>query len=72
MARTGSFSGGGQVFGTPMSIVHPPDNNVDAARFAPGLHDPSLKLTDAQREELQSQIDDLYGALRGERDEFWP
>ena len=72
MARTGSFSGGGQLFGQPMSIAHPPDNNVDAARYAPGLLDPSLKLTEAQREELQKQIDELYGTFRGERDEIWP
>ena len=68
MARQGSFSGGGAYFGGVLDIVHPPDNNVDAARYAPQLLDKSLKLTEAQRESLQERIDELYGVLRGERD----
>ena len=68
MARTGSFSGGGQLFGAPIAVVHPPDNNVDAVRYAPELLDPSLQLTEQQREELQARVDELYGTLRGERD----
>jgi hypothetical protein len=70
MARMGSFAGGGNLYGEPLSIIHPPDNNVDAARYAPELLDKSLKLTEAQREELQKQVDELYGVLRGERDYF--
>lgn len=68
MARSGQFSGGGQLFGQPLTVVHPPDNNVDAARYAPELLDPSLKLTESQRERLQERINELYGVLRGERD----
>lgn len=68
MARAGQFTGGGQLFGQPMSVIHPPDNNVDAARYAPELLDSSLKLTEKQREELQDRIDELYGVMRGERD----
>jgi hypothetical protein len=70
MARMGSFSGGGQLFGQPIAVVHPPDNNVQAARYAPELLDPSLQLTEQQREELQQRVDELYGVLRGERDYF--
>lgn len=70
MARRGSFSGGGQVYGEPLSVVHPPDNNVDSARYASELLDPSLQLTEQQREDLQQQIDDLYGVMRGERDYY--
>lgn len=70
MARAGSFAGGEKYYGDKLSIVHPPDNNVDAARYAPELLDSSLKLTEAQREDLQKMIDELYGVLRGERDYF--
>lgn len=66
----GQFSGGNKLYGAPLSIVHPPDNNVDAARYAPELLDPSLKLKEKQREELQDRIDELYGVMRGERDYF--
>ena len=68
MARMGSFTGGGQLYGQPLSIVHPPDNNVDAARYSAALLDPSLKLTESQREDLQERVNELYGVLRGERD----
>ena len=68
MARIGSFSGGGELFGRPMSVVHPRDNNVDGARYSDALRDATLKLTEAQRDELQREIDDLFGALRGERE----
>lgn len=70
MARSGSFSGGGSLYGQPLAVIHPPDNNVDAARYAPDLLDPSLKLTEAELEELQDQIDELTGVMRGERDYF--
>ncbi len=70
MARSGSFSGGGQLYGQPMAVIHPPDNNVDASRYAPELLDPSMQLTEEQKEELQERIDELYGVMRGERDYF--
>jgi hypothetical protein len=68
MARAGSFAGAPASYNEKLSIVHPPDNNVDAARYAPELLDPSLKLSEEQREELQEQIDELFSVLRGERD----
>jgi hypothetical protein len=70
MARMGSFSGGNKIFGQPIAVIHPPDNNVDAARYAPELLDPSLQLTQEQKDELQARVDELYGVLRGERDYF--
>lgn len=70
MARMGSFSGGGTFYGAAMDVIHPPDNNVDAARYAPQLLSKGLGLTERQREELQDQVQELYGVLRGERDYF--
>lgn len=68
MARIGSFSGGGDLYGRPLSIVHPKDNNVDGARYSEVLRSASLKLTDVQRDDLQREIDDLFNALRAEQD----
>jgi hypothetical protein len=71
MARRGSFSKGYVEYGAPLSFVHPQDN-VMPKPFVDELYDPSLGLTDEQREELQDRIDDLYGTLRGERDYLKP
>lgn len=68
MARVGSFLGPTQVFGAPLSLVLPPDNNVSKSRYDPALQDPSLKLTDQQKSDLQDEIDQLYAALQVGRD----
>jgi hypothetical protein len=68
MARRGSFSGSGlPQYGTPLSVVHPFDNKMPP-QFDPALDDPTLKLTDQQKADLQAQIDDLYHTLQGQRD----
>lgn len=67
MARSGSFSRGTVDYGNPLSFVKPADNNPGSKFDAP-LLDPSLGLTDQQKEDLQQQIDDLDAVLRGERD----
>lgn len=58
-ARIGQFSGPTELYGTPLAIIHPPDNNVDATKFHDALKDPGLKLTDKQRDDLQQQILEL-------------
>lgn len=68
MARMGGFSRGSVGYGLPLSFVKPRDNNYQANRWAPELLDPALNLTDAQRQELQDRIDELYNVYRGERD----
>jgi hypothetical protein len=65
MARSGSFSKSTVSYGVPLSFAHPTDNAMPP-QFDPALDDPSLKLTDIQKQELQDRIDDLYGVLRGE------
>jgi hypothetical protein len=67
MARIGSFSRGTVDYGIPLSFVKPPDNNP-GSKFSDELNDPSLKLTEKEKEELQQRIDELEAALRGERD----
>lgn len=68
MARIGAFSGPSEVYGDPLTVVHPPDNNVDAARFHQALLDPSLQLTEAQKADLQQQILELSALMRLGRD----
>lgn len=67
LARIGSFSRGTVEYGLPLSFVKPPDNNP-GSKFSPGLNDPSLKLTEQEKEDLQDRIDELSAVLRGERD----
>ena len=65
MARRGQFSKAGVAYGIPLSVVHPIDNKMPP-QFDPALSDPLLKLTDAQKQDLQDRIDDLTAVLRGE------
>lgn len=69
MARTGSFSGGTQDYGSPLSVTKPADNKP-ASPYDEALLDPALKLTDAQKRELQERIEELYAVMRGEREYF--
>jgi hypothetical protein len=64
MARMGTFAGASEVYGLPLSYIHPKDNDFAKARFHPILLDPRLKLTDKQRRSLQEKIDDLAGLGR--------
>ena len=62
MARAGSFSGPTEPYGQTLSVVKAPDN-VEAAKYAQALMDPSLGLTEIQKVELQGKVDDLFGLL---------
>lgn len=68
MARIGSFLGPEEVYGRPLSVVHPKDNNVTKSRFHESLLDPKLKLTDERRRELQDEILELLAILKLARD----
>lgn len=67
MARIGQFSRGTVDYGIPLSFVKPPDNNP-GSKYSEELLDPSLKLTEKQKDDLQARIDELNQVLRGERD----
>lgn len=64
MARIGTFAGASEQYGLPLSFVHPKDNDMAKARFAPTLLDPRFDLTNKQRRDIQEEIDDLLGLLR--------
>lgn len=68
MVRSGQFLGPSQVFGAPLAIVKPPDNDVTKSRYHPSLLDPSLKLTEDQMRDLQNEINELYRTLQLGRD----
>lgn len=68
MARVGSFLGPTLVYGAPLSIVHPSDNNVAGSQYHPSLRDPSLNLTDKQMYDLQQEINELYRTLQLSQD----
>jgi len=59
MARMGTFAGATEIYGDPVSFVHPKDNDFDKARFSNPLLDPRFDMTDKQRREAQQKIDDL-------------
>lgn len=61
MARIGSFSPPSFIYGTPLAIAHPIDNVFP--RFDPGIAaEPGL--TDAQRQELQDELNEIFAAAR--------
>lgn len=60
MARTGSFQGPAETYGTPLSFVVPPDSNFAKSKYDAALNDPKLHLTQQQKDDLQQQIDELY------------
>jgi hypothetical protein len=65
----GQFSRDMVEYGQALSVAKPPKNDP-GSYISPALLDPALKLTLNQQYDLQGRIDDLYGALRGERDWF--
>lgn len=69
MARMGQFSRSATQYGMPVGVVKPPDNNV-GSRYSEDLLDPSMGLTEEQRQELQDRINELFAVLRGERDYY--
>ena len=68
MARVGGFLGPSEGYGAPLSVVHPPDNDVSKSRYHPSLLDPKLKLDEERMRELQDEILALFAALRIARD----
>lgn len=67
--RFGQFSRDQVQYGQALSVVKPPLNDP-GSYISPALLDPSLNLNLSQQYDLQSRIDSLYNALRGERDWF--
>lgn len=60
MARVGSFAPSQFLVGAPLQVLHPIDNHID--EFDPEIE--ALKgLSDADRLDLQSQIDELDATL---------
>ena len=68
MARSGFFFRGAEPFGQALSIVHPPDNNIQVARWDPEIA--ALGVTDAQKDELQRRADEVYATEVLERDYY--
>lgn len=66
MARIGAFFRGAQPFGAALSVIHPQDNNVQAARWDPSIA--ALSITDQQKDELQKRADELYATEVLDRD----
>jgi hypothetical protein len=66
MARTGAFFRGAEPFGASLSIVHPADNNIEAARWDPEIA--ALDITDQQKDDLQKRADELYASEVLDRD----
>ena len=61
MARAGLFQGPSDGYATPGSFAHPPDNSFP--KWAPEVA--KLRgLTDAERDRLQDEIDELVGIAR--------
>lgn len=54
-------------FSPSLSVVKP-SNNDPGSVIPPELLDAALKLTEAQRQELARDIQDLFNLYRGERD----
>lgn len=67
--RNGSFSRSAQPYGQALSVVKAPDNNP-GSWIPQELNDPSLKLTEAQKQDLAQRIHDLYNMYQGQRDYF--
>ena len=66
-ARIGSFTGPSFAYGQPLSVVHPPDNDFTTALYFKELLD-EPGLTEAERNALQREYDELLAALSLGRD----
>ncbi len=64
MARIGSFGGATEVYGQPISVIHPPDNNVTKSRYHDLIRSNDLYLTQKERDDLQAQTLELLGLLQ--------
>lgn len=60
------FQGASEDWGQALSSIYPRDGlaGFEKARYAPELLDPKLKLTDAERDRLQAEIDELLAAAK--------
>lgn len=63
MARIGAFGGPSDEYGAPLSYIQPPDNDFAKSLYDPALLDPRLHLTQAQKDDLQAEIDQIYALL---------
>lgn len=72
MARSGQFSGMTHVYGQPLAVVKPPDNNVAGARYSAAVAKfaADYNLTQAEKDDLQRQVEELYSVwkIAGEED----
>jgi hypothetical protein len=66
MPRSGEFAGMTHVYGQPLSVVKPPDNNVAGARYSAALvkYAADNKLTQREKDDLQRQIEELYSVWK--------
>ena len=65
MARVGSFSASQLVVGAPLNVIDPADNVVP--EFDPEI-EAMTGLTEAEKIELQQQVDELAATLASARD----
>ena len=71
--RVGQFSGQTFEWQAPLSIVHPPDNQIRGYQFHESLRSKMGQYTEEQLWELESQIRELEAVLRVDRDYTdWP
>jgi hypothetical protein len=71
MPRSGQFAGMTHVYGQPLAVVKPPDNNVAKGRYSAELDKFAAdhKLTAREKDDLQRQIEELYSVWQMARDE---
>lgn len=64
-ARVGSFSPPSSVYGKPLSIVHPPDNNFEVVATTPsaGAQSPDQAYSAATSGSIDQEVATLYQAL---------
>ena len=65
--RIGRFSRTGLDYGAATDVVKPANNDYGSI-MPDALNDPTLKLTEAQKQELVQRINDLFNVYRGARE----
>jgi hypothetical protein len=65
--RIGQFSRTSLDYGAVTDVAKPADNDYGSV-IPNALQDPSLALTDAQKQDLTQRIQDLFNVYRGARE----
>lgn len=72
MARVGQFSGQTFQWHAPLSVIHPPDNQIRGYQYHESLRAKMHLYTDAQLRDLEAEIRELEAVLRIDADwEKW-